>query len=96
MSYYIYFEDFESLFLGFLKEDLFYFFYIIFQDFLFFIYLYRIVLFLADITYVACPKQFILQQTHVQELVVVSLAIRQGSKDPKHLTPGKRAPRKQG
>ena len=29
----------ESLFLGFLKEDLFNFFYIIFQDFLFFIYL---------------------------------------------------------
>ena len=39
----------ESLFLGFLKEDLFSFFQIIFQDFLFFIYLYRIVLFLADI-----------------------------------------------
>ena len=50
--------DGESLFLGFLKEDLFYFFQIIFQDFLIFIYLYRIVLFLADITSMACLKQF--------------------------------------
>ena len=49
----------ESLFLGFLKEDLFYFSKWIFQDFLFFIYLYRIVLFLADITSVACLKQFL-------------------------------------
>ena len=39
---------FWKSFSGVLKEDLFYFFWIIFRDFLFFIYLYRIVLFLAD------------------------------------------------
>ena len=31
-------------------------------------------------------------QTHVQESLVVSLAIRQSSKDHKHLTPGNRHP----
>ena len=46
-------ESNESLFLEFLKEDLFYFFQIIFQDFLFFIYLYRIVLFLADMSFIS-------------------------------------------
>ena len=35
-------------------------------------------------------------QTHVQESLAVSLAIWQRSRDHKHLTPKKRAPRKQG
>ena len=36
------------------------------------------------------------KQTHVQKSLVVSCAIKQRSKDHKHLTPRKRAPRKQG
>ena len=49
----------ESLVLGFLKEDLFYFLEIIFQDFLFFISLCRVVLLLADINIVSEPSEFV-------------------------------------
>ena len=56
------FDNFESLFLGFLKEDLFYFFQIKFSRFFIFLYFYNpVVLFLADMN---CKKNIAMKVTY--------------------------------